>query len=385
VTEIAKAKKEQVISVVQTDVVICVDCNHTMDPLESHSIEGEQEKSIIVKCGQCKHAVKLYAKKIRSVGRKRLLALLAPLVLLILAAAIQFGPNLIALALHKPSHYQVGGPTDGNYRFRAAILYSDTCSEDYSWINWQGFYSSSALSSEPVDIATFTGRPSDEGVRHKAYTHLDVRTITSSRVVVQKGQPDELPFKEPLSPPNEPIADGMKLAKNTNHFGLASNPLKIEPPPNTLVDLSSVNALILSRQSGMHSGSSDIVTLGSGDYITNQLNNNTLLGSLGEQNRPVRIFVQDERGIPGGINIDNGWIGNGTNQHPGDFQIWYNGTGPVKLGGRSLICSIIYAPHATVEIGPEVKFEGAIVCRSVHIKGGLIFFDTDLRKISDWR
>ena len=76
----------------------------------------------------------------------------------------------------------------------------------------------------------------------------------------------------------------------------------------------------------------------------------------------------------------------GNMHRPADFQFWYNGTGPIRLKGRSHISCVIYAPHATVEIGgPDLEFEGAIVCKDVHFTGGLIFFDKDLLKISDWR
>ena len=210
----------------------------------------------------------------------------------------------------------------------------------------------------------------------------DVKTLDGWGRVIRRARSEELPFKDALSPPMSPIVDGMKLAV---HYSPPIRDWQISPPRNTLVDLSSFNAQVLSRQPGYYPmgpvpRTGGAAFLDSGDYITNQLCvKSVLTGHL------VRIFVQDDPSLPGGITFDHCNVGDGESRRPADFQIWYNGAGTVRLKGTSRICCTIYAPHANLEIGPGVLFEGAIVCKNVHLTGGLIFFDKDLGKISDWR
>lgn len=392
--------KKQKISLRQADDVLCGDCKQTMQLVEDSSISADG--IVKFRCAKCKHAVELSTavsalqpepKRLarpdcigtwkgfsgppnRSQG---LLVALALAGTLVLAALALNTPSLVSLALHNPQHYHLGGgPPNFRFNFEDAILYSDKCWGRGDSIEWEGVYSSLSLSSRPVEVATITGKAMDSrGI--PVHTIPDVRTITGFRTVIRPASSGQLPFEDAPSPPIKPIVDGMSVISAPSNQGGIDR--RIEPPPNSLVDLSSVNALILSRQHGIYNRG-EVLNLGPGDYITNQLCNTTHLYSAGHEKSAVRIFVQDEPNVPRGIVLDNCRVGD--SQHPANFKIWYNGTGPIRIKGRSRVACVIYAPHADLEIGPDVLFEGAMVCRNVHVEGGLIFFDTDLRKVTDW-
>jgi len=355
-TQVPKTTKGQ--AVLQPEMVLCLNCNQAMQVVESNSTEGKNTSTLQMQCSQCNHAVKLHV-KISSLGqrlstpesrRKCLFALLSLVVLLLLGAAISFGQNLSSFGQHNPTHFQLGGPLDGKYTFEEAILYSDKQWGKNEGIEWEGVYSSSALSSLPVDVERVTGKALVVGLdvatvngkakvvrtdRARAKTIPDVRTITGSGTEIRRASPEQIPFHDALPPPAKPILDGMNLVSNPSNPGGIDR--CIEPPPNTLVDLSSVNTAILSRQPGAWARG-QVLNLGPGDYITNYLWNTTRLYSSGHNiaanaksiagtfvqghsmdptavtcpghtKTEVRIFVQDESSVTRGITFDNCLVG----------------------------------------------------------------------------
>jgi hypothetical protein len=109
-----------------------------------------------------------------------------------------------------------------------------------------------------------------------------------------------------------------------------------------------------------------------GDYVVSRLWTRSL-----QITRPgrVRIFVVDDKLSEGpcvwvttNSSINNAF-GRPSN---GSLEIWYGGSGVIKLDHNSKFSGIIYAPNASVELGPNnVEFKGAIVARVIIADGNV--------------
>ncbi len=62
------------------------------------------------------------------------------------------------------------------------------------------------------------------------------------------------------------------------------------------------------------------------------------------------------------------------------LEIWYNGTGTIKLDRDSTFNGVIYAPNGRIEIGPaNATFTGAMVAKTIDISGeSKIYYDPQL-------
>lgn len=123
--------------------------------------------------------------------------------------------------------------------------------------------------------------------------------------------------------------------------------------------------------------------LGPGDYATNSMGVEELkalspgrvrvfIGLAGDPNEPVfdaepRALINAE--IPGGL-APKGC----------SLEIWYSGSGTIKLEQDSTFNGIIYAPNARIEIGPaQATFRGAMVARDIIVSGdSRIYCDPEL-------
>jgi len=267
---------------------------------------------------------------------------------LLFVTAASYWPNAATLLFHNPKLFQFAeGPQDGQYSFGNAL------------------YAVPGFTAGGLDCGSFS-------------SSNDPEMLTRTFSVMQTADPKLHPLKEALIPEKAPIVQGAIGLKDRSW----TPSHQIAHPANCLVDISALSASILSLPHEILSQSKEfgLIDVANGDYVTNQL---TLRTQLTHSNPGrVRIFVRDEPGLAKGITVDHGSI----NSKPADFQIWYNGTGTIELTGRSSLSCIIYAPHAYVDIGPEVSLKGAIVCRYARIdQGGSLFFDRDLKSITDWR
>ena len=80
------------------------------------------------------------------------------------------------------------------------------------------------------------------------------------------------------------------------------------------------------------------------------------------------------------IDLSGGSISNLT-YNPTALQFVYGGTGNVKLTGGTASSSLLYAPKASVSLGGNADFYGAIVAGTVTDFGGAdIHYDRNLSK-----
>ncbi len=126
-----------------------------------------------------------------------------------------------------------------------------------------------------------------------------------------------------------------------------------------------------------------------GDYIVS----NIQLRDVRKRGTGVlRLFIEDAKKTEGPAfwAVNNSSINSyrfDSRSVPGEFQIWYQGDGDIKLDHNCEFCGIIYAPNARVELGPNnVHFYGAIVARDIYADGNVsLLFDRDLLKIRNWK
>lgn len=265
--------------------------------------------------------------------------------------------------LHNPKHFAVSSSDavqDSEFNFHYAILANNVRAGGQDHLYETGKYSNSDKKSDGEEV--------------RIYTSAVIHTIKTPPL-----------FKESLLPPNQAIVEA--LSQTRNDFSPTSDRLfahiQIEHPSNGVVDLSTLNSCFFALPLDFFKYNTYIGTVyfSSGDYVTNQLTLRTHVGTDANSAGKVRIFVQDESGVPKGITLERTRIF----AKPENFQIWYSGDGPIRIKGPSVVNCVIYAPHADVEIGPDVEFRGAIVCKSADIVGGTILYDEDLSAIKDWR
>ncbi|CAN5456702.1 hypothetical protein BH11CYA1_BH11CYA1_00190 [soil metagenome] len=146
------------------------------------------------------------------------------------------------------------------------------------------------------------------------------------------------------------------------------------------------------------------LTLQAGDYIADKL---TVERILMPQPGRVRIFIKDNSvktnnkiietkkpTAPGyhedatGISAFTTTAGAFINksgpwdafQQRSNLEIWYNGTDTIRLGDQSKFTGIIYAPNATIKLGKDVEFVGAMVGKNIFAgEGTTIMYLPQLR------
>jgi tetratricopeptide (TPR) repeat protein len=115
-----------------------------------------------------------------------------------------------------------------------------------------------------------------------------------------------------------------------------------------------------------------------GDYVLNELDAGHL--RMPEEGR-VRIFITDPPGkAASGYAVRLRHL---EAKKPIDMQIWYQGTREIDLHSAHHIVATIYAPNATVRLGGNAMFAGAILANRIIADGNtLILFDEDLAGVA---
>lgn len=118
-----------------------------------------------------------------------------------------------------------------------------------------------------------------------------------------------------------------------------------------------------------------------GDFVTNGI---SMQGSSAQiivdnSNGPVNLYVQGS-GSNNGITIAGNGISNSAGI-PGDFRIWYGGTGTVKVAGNGATTGVIYAPSAPFQMSGNGGLYGAVVANSISMSNNTVFhYDRQLAK-----
>lgn len=125
------------------------------------------------------------------------------------------------------------------------------------------------------------------------------------------------------------------------------------------------------------SGNESVLVLKPGDYSTTGLYLDSLI--IPRVGGRVRIFIEERKddGVPVFKAYPGSFINANTGFGPANqgqqLEIWYAGTGTIKLDDGSVFAGIIYAPNARVEIGPgKATFTGAIVARDIYACGDAV-------------
>lgn len=93
---------------------------------------------------------------------------------------------------------------------------------------------------------------------------------------------------------------------------------------------------------------------------------------------PVKVFVDDGASSVSAVDIKSSAISNSGAAE--NFQIWYNGSRPVKINLDTNFQGLIYAPNAPVTLSGTGNFNGAIVGDQVALNGsGTVTIRTDLQ------
>lgn len=67
------------------------------------------------------------------------------------------------------------------------------------------------------------------------------------------------------------------------------------------------------------------------------------------------------------------WLGSSNR-----FELWYGGTGTIRLDDKTWFSGVIYAPNARVEMEGHVNFYGAIVAREVCARGPVAIYQNQM-------
>jgi hypothetical protein len=119
--------------------------------------------------------------------------------------------------------------------------------------------------------------------------------------------------------------------------------------------------------------------LSAGVYVVNSITLNGGANLVIDGNGPV-IFKVEGAGQNTPIDLSGGSVSNMT-YNPTALQFIYGGTGSVKLTGGTASSSLLYAPKASVSLGGNADFYGAIVAGQVTDFGGAdIHYDRNLSK-----
>jgi hypothetical protein len=153
-------------------------------------------------------------------------------------------------------------------------------------------------------------------------------------------------------------------------------------------------------------GKDDRLVLKAGDYTADHISTNSIVLSTPGR---VRIFLKDAQVTSPSLYIERPksiWevefedksirpvfeaTANGSiNLVPGpedssahsSLELWYNGTGEIRLDQNSHFAGIIYAPNAIIRLGGKAYFRGAMVANKVIAGGGAtIIYQASLK---DW-
>jgi hypothetical protein len=171
---------------------------------------------------------------------------------------------------------------------------------------------------------------------------------------------------------------------------LNNDPIKLPPVPSapsgaadlgTYMNLAGNNEVQLSaKQAKLPDGT--IINTSSGSYVVNSISMSgnsrvTVDPSYG----PVNLYVQGA-GSSSGISL----TGNGVSGvvKPGDFRIWYGGTGPTKIAGNGSLRAVIYAPNSDFKQTGNGVLYGAVIANSINFGGNAMFhYDVALRRASE--
>lgn len=170
-------------------------------------------------------------------------------------------------------------------------------------------------------------------------------------------RPDSGSSLPPLPPPPPPPKPPAMMFGRGRGETLPVNPKDVVvaaaiSPPASAVDLTS---------STVQSGSKPLEP---GDYIVNDLRGVLNRVRPGKDQGRIRLFLKDTP-VTSGLSIAEWEISNYSMSpyaNPGNLQIWYSGTRPLKV--RQLT-ALLYAPNASVEFVLNGSFSGAIVARRI--------------------
>jgi hypothetical protein len=180
------------------------------------------------------------------------------------------------------------------------------------------------------------------------------------------------------------------FSAQTKTAGVTNTPPQLPPVPSAPSNASSLGTLSLSGK--------NTITLGNGFYIgtdgkkvTVSNGGNYAVNSISMSGQsqiivdnsggPVNVYVQGG-GSSAGVSITGQGLSNPSGI-PGNFRIWYGGTGEVKLSGQGTMTGVIYAPNAPVAVKGGAQLDGAVVGNTIDVVGnGTFLYDEALKKDS---
>ncbi|MBP6593732.1 MAG: hypothetical protein KA255_11960 [Candidatus Obscuribacter sp.] len=122
-----------------------------------------------------------------------------------------------------------------------------------------------------------------------------------------------------------------------------------------------------------------LLKLKAGDYVADRLTASSI--TIAGDGR-VRIFIKDtgDSKEEAFKTAADALVNRSARPHAERLEIWYNGKSQILLGDRTQFDGVIYAPHAEIRLGQDVKFCGAMVAGEIFAKSGCkISYDTALR------